>query len=528
GFQRRASRRLSGAFTNLDTVLGAEEAAPPVPALPGSLAGAAKGAGAGSGAGAGAGTGAGEMRPPPPLQTSRPSSAMGMRGADLGIQVAKLRAPTKARKPPPAPTTNGAVPGPPARPTPPTRPSVSTPALATATPVPSVVPVQPMAPKSTNADMDQLASGLKRISLKLGSKAESERKAGEREAAERRARALKGAETRRVNAAAKKEKARESVGAQAQVIGKADGGRVSGTPSLDATDGAADAAAGAASASHSVGNDPPLGKTHSSPPQVPEQVEAPEAESLPWSQPTEESLSDAAPPSSVQSKTEQDPSMLSEVVPTATPMVSQAEVHTSPPPASDGEARLLPGQEGLPDGATAARLTADTSTPTSPLQPPIPRNDRADDTTSAPPSTTPTSPSTSPLRSPTRRPPPQKAPRLPTWSSTGPIPFATTAAGPAHSPNPAKPRANRGSPCNPPSFTTSPRRRGPDARVVSHGNGVSRTMLGSRHGEEGEEEEEIVMGLSPVPTPGVEKTAREAGGDLWAVPVTPRGKMSRK
>jgi len=70
------------------------------------------------------------------------------------------------------------------------------------------------APSNTDA-LDNLTSGMKKITLKHSTtREEHEKKQKEREAvgaAERRARALKGAETRRVNAAAKKEKAaRES------------------------------------------------------------------------------------------------------------------------------------------------------------------------------------------------------------------------------------------------------------------------------------------------------------------------------
>nr|POE87924.1 histone deacetylase hos3 [Quercus suber] len=60
---------------------------------------------------------------------------------------------------------------------------------------------------SSSANVDNVTSGIKKITLKVGSREDHDRKQKEKlekEAADRRARALKGAETRRVNAAAKK------------------------------------------------------------------------------------------------------------------------------------------------------------------------------------------------------------------------------------------------------------------------------------------------------------------------------------
>ncbi|WPG99340.1 histone deacetylase hos3 [Acrodontium crateriforme] len=78
-------------------------------------------------------------------------------------------------------------------------------------------PVSPMSQRNKAAshsamsnDVEGMTSGFKRITLKVGSREEHDRKQREREAAERKARALKGAETRRINAAAKKA-AKESV-----------------------------------------------------------------------------------------------------------------------------------------------------------------------------------------------------------------------------------------------------------------------------------------------------------------------------
>lgn len=55
-----------------------------------------------------------------------------------------------------------------------------------------------------NGGIDALTSGMKKVTLKVGTKEEHDKKQKEKLDAERRARALKGAETRRVNAAARK------------------------------------------------------------------------------------------------------------------------------------------------------------------------------------------------------------------------------------------------------------------------------------------------------------------------------------
>jgi len=63
---------------------------------------------------------------------------------------------------------------------------------------------------SPNSAMDALTNGLKKVTLKLGTREEHDRKMKERLDSERRARALKGAETRRINKAAKDAKLAES------------------------------------------------------------------------------------------------------------------------------------------------------------------------------------------------------------------------------------------------------------------------------------------------------------------------------
>jgi histone deacetylase HOS3 len=63
---------------------------------------------------------------------------------------------------------------------------------------------------SPNSAMDTLTDGLKKVTLKLGTREDHDRKMKERLDGERRARALKGAETRRINKAAKDAKLAES------------------------------------------------------------------------------------------------------------------------------------------------------------------------------------------------------------------------------------------------------------------------------------------------------------------------------
>lgn len=62
---------------------------------------------------------------------------------------------------------------------------------------------------SPNSGMDALTQGLKKVTLKVGSREDHDRKMKERLDSERRARALKGAETRRVNKAAREAKLAE-------------------------------------------------------------------------------------------------------------------------------------------------------------------------------------------------------------------------------------------------------------------------------------------------------------------------------
>lgn len=176
--QRRASRRLS-AGSNLSSIGGdLDPAPPPVPV-------------AGSTANTTARRASGVMKPPPPPPP--------------GVQVKKTRAPamatTAASKVRKHTATNSA-------PVSPTR--VKKEALSAPPPIASVgqgpIAADSSAMPTTNgtSELDTLTTGMKKITLKVGTKEEHDRKQKEKIDAERRARALKGAETRRVNAAAKK------------------------------------------------------------------------------------------------------------------------------------------------------------------------------------------------------------------------------------------------------------------------------------------------------------------------------------
>lgn len=134
-----------------------------------------------------------------PAPAPRTGSAMGR------VQIKKTRATTKPRKSPLDPSTaNSSATA--------LVSNVSSSLPVNSLPMPSsssrsahqhTAPV-PASQNSGSVSVDALTTGIKKITLKVGSREEHERKQKEKEAAERRARALKGAETRRVNAAAKK------------------------------------------------------------------------------------------------------------------------------------------------------------------------------------------------------------------------------------------------------------------------------------------------------------------------------------
>ncbi len=177
--ERRASRRLSAgsALSSVSAEVGATP--PPVPALP-------------------ATTKVNSSRMPPPP-------------APTGMQVKKVRpAPTAVAG---ARTKKAAIAGAPNAS--PTRSKIGitpAPIQAASTTLGMENQGRPVhtAELATNGtanggdDVDGLTSGMKRISIKVGTKEEHDRKQKERLDADRRARALKAAETRRTNAAAKK------------------------------------------------------------------------------------------------------------------------------------------------------------------------------------------------------------------------------------------------------------------------------------------------------------------------------------
>lgn len=165
--QRRASRRLSAGSTLSSATTELDPAAPPVPALPRSRPPTSNGA----------------MKPPIGAQ---------------GVQVKKTRAPAKPKQ-----VTGSSKPSSPAHPT-----------AQASLPTTNGVPTQPAPPSaiannSSASGIDDLTTGMKKVTLKVGTREEHDRKQKEKVDAERRARALKGAETRRVNAAARKARAEQ-------------------------------------------------------------------------------------------------------------------------------------------------------------------------------------------------------------------------------------------------------------------------------------------------------------------------------
>ncbi|CAK4031877.1 Hypothetical predicted protein [Lecanosticta acicola] len=177
--QRRASRRLSAVSAEVDGDSDAN--APPIPPLPSSI----------------------------PAEQSKPVSM----------------------KPPPIPVPSVQANG--KKVQPPTTRKVIAPTMGTVLAAKTANVSAPMSRSSTshghstapapkNSDVDNLTSGMKRITLKVsGTKEEHDRKQKEKLDAERRARALKGAETRRVNAAAKKAALEERAAAPNNASGAA-------------------------------------------------------------------------------------------------------------------------------------------------------------------------------------------------------------------------------------------------------------------------------------------------------------------
>ncbi|KAK5721823.1 histone deacetylase [Elasticomyces elasticus] len=448
-FQRRASRRLSagGAFGSLDGVVGGGEV-PPVPKLP---------------------LGGGR----PPLSTTTTNGGMRPPAVSTGtggIQVKKMRAPVgRPRKV--SPTESGTA--------------VDKPAIVKSLPGTNGVSTPVMSAEASALDVDKLASGMKKISLKVGSREESERKAKEREAAERRARALKGAETRRVNAAARKAAvgggggiaqqpaALQKLGTSVEVVmpSAATGGLENGAERNGDSDVLVDAApAPFAAAVETMPTLPPVEMDTNMVKDAMELDNEPTVVSYQHETSVSRGVPEEAPHTSPLKAPDSEPS------PSA---VLGQRSPTSPAHASDP----VPSPPGLVVPDNAARQLIQENNIANGLAPLLNGN------------------SSSPIA----RSPREKAKPLPVFSSTGHIPF-----GPSTAPSSPSIKIKAKSP---PPFSSPTRQQslgiaaaGSGLRNISgHGNGVSRSMLDS------EVEEEITQG----PTPGVEEK------DIWEVPDTP-------
>jgi histone deacetylase HOS3 len=167
---RRSSRRSSMAGTMSAAAIEATDDVPPVPPII---------------------TTTNSMQPPPVMVT-----------APVDVQVKKTRAPPKPKTaaiPASAPVSPVAA----FKRQPPPQYRQAAPQFSAAQ-SPTTSPAAPAsAAMSPGSEMDALTSGLKKVTLKLGTREEHERKMKEKLDSERRARALKGAETRRINKAAK-------------------------------------------------------------------------------------------------------------------------------------------------------------------------------------------------------------------------------------------------------------------------------------------------------------------------------------
>jgi histone deacetylase HOS3 len=171
---RRSSRRSSLAITLNSDAMEAASDAPPVPPLV-KITNAMQ---------------------PPPVPAKVPD----------GLPVKKVRAPLKtARSTAPASAPVSPLAASKRQPAPPFRQ-----AAPQSTEAQSPVATSADSAMSSNSAMDALTNGLKKVTLKLGSREEHDRKMKERLDSERRARALKGAETRRINKAARDAKVAES------------------------------------------------------------------------------------------------------------------------------------------------------------------------------------------------------------------------------------------------------------------------------------------------------------------------------
>jgi histone deacetylase HOS3 len=167
---RRSSRRSSMASTMSSAPTEAAEDVPPVPAITTTTNGMQPPA-----------MPAITLGNPPPKKTRAPPKLKA-----TAIPASAPVSPVAAfkRQPPPQQRQAAPQPGGPQSPTP-----------SSAAPLPDAM--------SPNSEMDALTKGLKKVTLKLGTREEHDRKMKEKLDSDRRARALKGAETRRINKAAR-------------------------------------------------------------------------------------------------------------------------------------------------------------------------------------------------------------------------------------------------------------------------------------------------------------------------------------
>lgn len=441
--RRPPSRRLSAgsALSSMDGIM--EDVAPPVPAMP---------------AFPPTSNGANGTMKPPPMPAPVPA----------GIQMKKTRA--APSKPPAKAPVSIAVPKSTFSSTNPS-PTLSAPSINGTT-----------APTPSGNDVDSLTSGMKKVTLKVPSREEHDRKQKEREAAERRARALKGAETRRVNAAAKKA-AKEGAGAQ-QVSRMAP----PAAPDLDGTVSTAASteppAVSGAVQSHSILATPALSVNGEV------EISAPQSEVT-----TPEHFVNGRPEANAPATTDfTDPVPVSEVHQQA---ADQAPLPIAPVATTPSEIDVQ-----IPEPTTTAQQISPTTIPDSAARQLIQEHDRATNGTHAALQSRHNSSSSPTMRSPSINNSGKK--KLPVFSSTGPIPFAPAATSAPSLSSRRSLSSLRTSKSPPKSAWKSRPSNGPES--LDDGNGVSRSMLGDL-------KDDVVLVRTPEPKPE---------GDVWEVPETPQ------
>ncbi|KAK5111514.1 hypothetical protein LTR85_011862 [Meristemomyces frigidus] len=473
-------RRLSAgsALSSMDGMMD-NEPPPPVPALP-TLPPTANGA----------------MKPPP----VRPPGASAM-------QVKKTRAPPPSK---PLRRAPSAVPASSA----PVSPAISTHSSQQATltipsqrtsgaSTPASAPA--LSTASSNKDVENLTSGMKKISLKLGSREEHDRKQKDREAAERRARALKGAETRRVNAAAKK--------AQQQQQPPAKAGSQGGVPMREGP--------------------PPPSAILPAPMEtgIPSASVAPYAEGLATTaaaRPTEPTLSEYAPVNGSAAEAGSSPAVPLDAptVPSTEPMGQQQSAAQPRSLMTDPMDTTLPASNGhhIADPLTALKAGGGPLpiVPDSAARQLLQENDMAMNGTTAFQRLQGQGSSSPTARSPSNG-SGKKKPPLPVWSSTGVIPFAAPAPASPTATGAGTKRASLKSPRSPSKSSSARKQQAKQQAMrenrlgsIGDGNGVSRTMLG------GLEEGEVVVREAPTAPPATQERDGDGRQSVWDMPETPR------